>query len=136
MLADDIVTFLAAEGIGTVGTDLIATTMPDDPDACGAVYETGGFDPEYALGGTEPALENPTAQIVFRGAPHDYDGPRAKAESAFKAIGKLRSAATVSGYYLAQPLQSPFPFNRRTPDPKERPLIAFNVAFQKEPSTT
>lgn len=123
---------LAALGVGTVGTDIFLGAMPEDVAACCALYEYGGSAPEFQLGVAGVVFENPSVQVVFRGVPHDYAGPRAKAETAYRGLAAVE-AAPLSGtfFHWIHPMQSPFLLRR---DESERVHIACNYACQKEPS--
>jgi hypothetical protein len=121
---------LAALGVGTVGTDIFLGAMPEDVAACCALYEYGGTAPEFAFGAPGIAFENNAVQVVFRGTPHDYAGPRAKAETAYRGLAAVEVTA-LSGtlYHWIHPMQAPFLLRR---DDSERVLIATNYAIQKE----
>ena len=128
---EEVITFLAAEGLGTDGTDLFRARMPDAPDACGVVYETGGIAPDLGFGASTVRFESPALQVVFRGAAQDYDGPRAKAKTAWASLASVEAQAlTGTTYNWIHPLQSPFPLGE--PDEKQRLSIAFNVLVEKE----
>jgi len=127
---------LAALGVGTVGTDIFLGAMPEDVAACCALYEYGGSAPEFALGAPGVAFENPSVQVVFRGTPHDYAGPRAKAETAYRGLAAVEATALSAGaggtssfYHTVHPMQSPFLLRR---DESERVYIATNYAITKE----
>lgn len=121
--------FLQSRGIGTVGTDLFLGTLPDAPDACGALREYSGPPPEVGFGSPGLAFETPAVQVVFRGAPNNYPAPRAKAEAAYRALAELQ-VSSVSGadYLMVTPQQAPFLLER---DDKVRPVIVFNVHCYK-----
>lgn len=129
---NEIAAHLVAQGLGVLGTDLFIGKLPNDPDACGVVYETGGLAPEMGFGAAGVKHETPAIQVVFRGAPGDYAGPRAKAESAYRALAAVEAQA-LSGtfFHFVHPQQSPFLLNR---DQAERVLLAFNALCEKEPS--
>jgi len=129
---DEVAVFLAAAGLGTLGIDLFKGKLPNDPDACGVLYEYGGVAPEGQFGATGIRHETPAIQVVFRGAPHDYAGPRAKAGVAFDALTNVETQA-LSGtfYHWIHAIQSPFFLQR---DDAERTLIACNFLCEKEPS--
>lgn len=131
---DEVAAFLASEGLGTVGTDLFSTEMPATPNACGCVYESGGSAPDMPLGSSTPRFENPTVQVVFRGAPDDYTGPRVKAQSAFDAMIGISADQVLSGtkYLQVLALQQPFPLGGK--DGNKRWKIVCNFLIQKEPS--
>lgn len=112
--------------------------MPNDPDVMGALYEYGGQRPERQFGTAGIGWEKPAVQLVFRGAPHDYAGPRAKAEQAWKLLTAVNPGALGAGvttiYRMITPVQSPFPLG--SPDPQGRFKIACNFNVEKEPSAS
>lgn len=115
MLAEDIVDYLSSGGLGTAGTDLFAGFLPDTPEVCGAVYETGGTSPVRAMSGlpgTAP-FERPRIQVVFRATQYDYATARLKAHNAFMLLDGLPKR-TINGtqYYWGEAVQSPFVMNR------------------------
>ena len=128
---DEIVAFLDAEGLGTAWADLFMGSMPDDPDACGCVYETGGIPPDLGFGSSAVRFESPAIQVVFRGAPDDYATPRANAKTAFASLAGVEAPTTLTGtiYNWIHPLQSPFKLGE--PDKKQRILIACNYLVEK-----
>ena len=129
---EEIVAFLDSEGLGTAGTDLFMSRMPDTPDACGCVYETGGITPDLGFGSSLVRFESPAIQVVFRGTKLDYDGPRAKAKTAWESLAGVEAPQSLSGtiYNWIHPLQSPFLLEK--PDEEERFSIAFNALIEKE----
>jgi len=59
---------VATSSLGlTFATDLFISEMPQTPDECVCVYDTGGDDP-----GTEFTYERPTLQVRVRGARGGY----------------------------------------------------------------
>ncbi|MBU1110783.1 minor capsid protein [Patescibacteria group bacterium] len=65
-LIDNIADYLASNGVGTVATNIFVGTLPDSPDTCIAVLDTGGSQPDQYI----PTKE-PTFQILIRST--DYD---------------------------------------------------------------
>jgi hypothetical protein len=67
--SQDIKDYLAAQSsLGlTYATDLFVSEMPESPDLCVAVYDTGGFDPE-----SDYSYERPTVQVKVRGDKGKY----------------------------------------------------------------
>ena len=81
MLLSEIAAYLALQpGLGAVGAYIRVGFMPDTPNSLLTVYEYGGAPPEGGLGVTGIQYEWPGVQIVCRGEPNDYAGPRAKIE--------------------------------------------------------
>jgi hypothetical protein len=132
---EEVLAYLDAQGLGTAGTDLFHARLPKDPDACGAVYETGGIAPDLGFGSTAARFENPAIQVVFRGAPQDHDGPRAQAKTAWEKLAAVEAPQALSGtiYNWIRPLQQPFPL-KKPDDTDPRWIIACNFLVEKEPT--
>jgi hypothetical protein len=109
-LLDEIKIFL--DLIGTLGT-IKKGYMPGTPDEMGMLKEYGGQSPERKFGVAGVGYEKPSFQLVFRGSPFDYNGPRAKAEIAFRALSAITPGALCAGvtteYLMIEPQQSPHP---------------------------
>jgi hypothetical protein len=60
MLSNEIATYLAAQGIGTLGTDLFYNHMPS-ADNCLVVFDSGGLEAELKL-----SIDYPTIQLRAR----------------------------------------------------------------------
>lgn len=82
--AEDIVTRLAANALGTAGTDLFVDFEPPGlPNSVNVVvYNTGGFDPGTVAGKT---FDHPTVQVVVIGL---IDGVQAAQQRA-QAVKEL-----------------------------------------------
>jgi hypothetical protein len=106
----EIQTYLTS--LGTLGVIKIGF-MPATPDVLGVLYEYGGQMPERAYGVAGIKYEKPAFQHVFRGAPLDYAGPRAKAEIAYRALAAVQPGALGGGvsteYLMIDPQQAPHP---------------------------
>ncbi len=99
-LIDDVASYLAAGGIGTVGTDIFKSYKADNPDAQVAVLDTGGPAPDAYL-----PIRNPTFQIYVRNT--NYTAGRAKIDA---VVSLLRAANFTSGstyFYFVLALQEP-----------------------------
>ena len=123
------------DSLGGLGTITIGT-MPETPDAVGTLYEYGGQAPERAFGVVGVKYEKPAFQLVFRGAPNDYKGPRDKCELAWRFLmgvlpGPL-GAGIVTEYLEIDPQQSPFP--TEPADGNKRIKIGCNFYAMKVPS--
>jgi len=129
---DDLAVYLQdTVGTGTIGTSLFKGLMPSTPDVCIALYEYGGRAPDTVFGAATISLEYPRIQIVVRGASHDYDGPRDRAETIYQAVAQVGNQTVNSiRYQTITPLQSPFLLRR---DANGRVEIAFNVECVKVP---
>ncbi len=123
------------DALGTLGT-LTVGFMPATPDVMGTIYEYGGRQGERSFGVSGYKYENPALQIVFRGAPSDYSGPRNKAEIAWLYLPTILPGALGAGitteYLFVDPQQSPFPI--RPQDLNNRHIIGFNFYIRKRPS--
>lgn len=71
---EQVATYLQAGGIGTLGTNLFISNLPDSVDSCVAVFDTGGMTPDIYL----PTKE-PTFQVLVRST--TYDLGKAKIDS-------------------------------------------------------
>jgi hypothetical protein len=62
-------TILQDASLGTFGTDMFVSALPDVPGACVAAYDSGSWrEPNAGLGVTHPLV-----QIVVRGQPNTYE---------------------------------------------------------------
>ena len=135
---NEIAAKLQALSLGTIGTTIHIGTMPETPDACCAIYETGGLAPDYQFGTAGIGLETPAVQVVFRGVAYDYSTPRASAKTAYEGLAAVEAATVTSTggtsafYHWIHPQQAPFLMQR---DANNRVYIAFNCLAQKELST-
>jgi len=121
--------------LGTLGTITIGF-MPASPNVIGCLQEYGGQAIERRYGVTGVGYEKPAIQLVFRGDPYDYAGPRTKAEIAWRALAAVLPGALCAGvatiYHSITPQQSPFPV--APPDANFRHTIGCNFYIEKEPS--
>ena len=129
---EEVVAFLAAEGLGTAGTDLFTSRMPDTPDACGCVYAEGGVPPDPGFGSSALRFESPAIVVVFRGAALDYDTPMANSKTALASLTSVEAPTTLTGtiYNWIHALHSPFPLDK--PDEKQRPSVTCTYLTEKE----
>ena len=121
--------------LGSLGT-LVLGTMPTDPDAIGSIYEYPGLAPEWKFGVVGIGYEFPFIQVVFRGAPYDYSGPRALAKIAWNSLAAVQPGALCAGvtteYLIVRPKGSIFQI--APPDENFRLKIGFNCEIEKVPS--
>jgi hypothetical protein len=118
--------------LGTLGTIVIGS-MPASPNVIGVLYEYGGQAPERRFGVSGVGYEHPAFQLIFRGEPHDYAGPRAKAEIAWRALMSVQPRTLGTTQYLTiDPQQSPFAI--RPQDENNRHYVGCNFYATKEPS--
>jgi hypothetical protein len=121
------------DALGTLGTIKIGF-MPAGPDVMGCLYEYGGLMPDRGFGVAGIQYEYPSIQLVFRGAPFDYSGPRDKAEIAYRYFVTIQPGALGSGvttnYLKLTPMQSPHPV--MAIDANSRHTIGINIRVEKE----
>lgn len=131
MLLDDMADLISSGGAGTVGTTIFKGLLPDLPDACLAVYESGGFPPVHTMnaGPGTAVVERPRVQVVCRAARDDYQTARTKAHDVMKLLDGLGERA-INGttYKWMIAAQSPFLMGR---DENGRVLIAQNFDVVK-----
>lgn len=102
MLIDDIATYLVAEGVGTIGTDIFKGFQPPEPTECLVIIPTGGLAPDPDLVG----IKDPTIQILTRAA--TISAAMALAEAAYDALHGLANTTLGSTYVMyCKALQEP-----------------------------
>jgi Bacteriophage minor capsid protein len=116
--------YLAANGHGTLGTDLFLGRMPETPDLCRAVYEYEGAPPVETMGAAATAVDKPRIQVLCRGGRDDYPAARDEAQEIRALLGAVASV-TLSGIVVLRirPLGS---VNSLGPDGNDRPLVTVN----------
>lgn len=132
---EEIATKLESLGLGSYSAEpytIFVGTLPADPQVACAVYEYPGQPPRHGFGTPGLQFEYPMVQVVFRGLPHDYDGPATKARTAYRELSKVQGT-TLSGtrYLMIRPQQSPFLLRRGD---NQEVYIACNYECEKDPS--
>jgi hypothetical protein len=94
MIAKAIADKAAALTLGAVGTDIFVSALPPTPDACFAVYDTEGTEPDSYL-----PVRNPTFQILVRNT--SYALGKAKIDAIREALHKLANFTSDSVYFYA-----------------------------------
>ena len=124
-ILDEVAAYLATAGVGTVGTDIFKSRMPDTPDKALAIIEYEGLPGSYIQEQQFAAWEKPRLQVRARAT--DYVTAEAFILLAYRAIDTIRNV-TLSGvkYLMGQPLQAPFLLER---DANERTVMCFNAEF-------
>ena len=85
----------AALGL-TFATDLFVSQMPESPDGCVCIYDTGGFDPAS----TAERYEYPTIQIMIRGDRMGYADAWSIAQDIKDILHKLHGETWDSTRYI------------------------------------
>lgn len=133
MLLDAIAAHLAANAIGTVGTDIFKVQLPDSPDFAIGVFSYPGVPSTNAFG-TTVLIENARLQIMVRSARPGVANAFTTADSKAHAIYVLLNGAgglTLSSkaYYYIEALGPPTP---QGTDDNQRHLITCNYSVNKE----
>lgn len=115
---------LQTAGVGTLGSTLFLSTMPETPDACVAVYEYEGMEPDFTMGTGLYAIQRPRIQVKARGLREDYPGTRDKANAARDALSAVINQ-TLSGVHFIRisPSGSTMPLGL---DQNDRPMVVVN----------
>jgi hypothetical protein len=112
-MLDDVGTYLAANtSLLTVATNLTKSFMPDTPDTCTTLFETGGFTPLHAFTtGTQTRFyERPGLMVHSRST--DYQTVRATMEAVFTILDGYNNNGlpTSSGVHYGEIVASQSPF--------------------------
>ena len=133
MILDDVATYLAANSTRlTVGVNLTKAYMPDTPDTCTTVFETGGYVPIHFLTtGTQTRMyESPSIMVHSRST--DYQTVRTVIDDVFTVLDGVnnRGLPTTTGthYVSIDAVQSPFLVTR---DQNDRFVMSVNFDVTK-----
>lgn len=109
----EVATYLAAQGLGTLGVNVFVGQLKDTPDVALMVSEYGGASSNHGFGNPGLREEFSGVQILVRGLPNDYAGPRARIETAYRKMAEIQ-ATTLSGTYyrIARPVSPPLLLER------------------------
>jgi len=123
--------YLAAQGEGTLGTNLFLAVMPETPDVCVAVYENAGNSPSFTMGSAPFAIDRPTIQVICRAARGDYPTARNKAVSIRNLLGAVTDQ-TLSGINVMriEVQGSVIPMGE---DENQRPMVSINFDCMVRP---
>jgi len=116
---------LVTDGLGTLGTNIFLSLMPDTPDLCTAVYEYSGLSPLDTFGASVTvALDRPSIQVMTRAGRNDYVAARDRAVNVRNSLAKI-SNQTLSGINILRiaPLSA---INSIGLDEKDRPLVTIS----------
>ena len=94
---EQVATYLQAQGIGTIASTIFIGNMPDTPDNCIAVINTGGVAPSHYI-----PDHRPTFQILIRNT--DYEAGELKLNAIRTALHQYMNDELVAGqtytYYI------------------------------------
>src|ERR1035437_108294 len=89
-LLDEISAYLHTAGVGTLATDIFLGSIPDSPDNCIVLIESGGSPPDRTFGGGNADNEDVRLQVITRNL--DYSAGRVKIANVVTALdGIIRS---------------------------------------------
>tara|TARA_R100001510_G_C7651440_1_gene209113 strand:+ start:1220 stop:1624 length:405 start_codon:yes stop_codon:yes gene_type:complete len=130
-LLTDLGTYLNSASISTqdltLGTNLFLSRMPESPDTCVALIQSGGTAPTDTFGTSFPILETPGIQTLVRSA--SYATGESLAVDVFKSLQSVENQTLTSTLYLKiEAEQSPFPVER---DTQERVVFSCNFLITK-----
>lgn len=122
--AVDIATILETYSIGTIGDDIHISALPDKPDACISVYDTGGFAPQSSY-----KYDYPTVQVRIRGTIGGYVTGYSKAESIKNLLHDLHGQSWGVSWYIGVWAMSDILFLGH--DDKNRPEFSVNFRIHR-----
>jgi hypothetical protein len=137
-LLDDLGDLVSSGGVGGVGSTSTSSgygiflgIMPNAPDKCVAIYESGGVAPVHAFAGAPglAVLERPRVQVTVRADAFGYSTGRQVMNTIFKLLDGLPSRTiNNTSYQWISAVQSPFSLGM---DEVNRPLISVNFDVMK-----
>jgi len=108
----------------TFGADLFVSEMPEIPDECVCVYDTGGFEPEANF-----VYERPTVQVVVRGTKGDYVAAYNLIQSIRNTLHALANHTTNGARYIGIWCQSDI--MSLGYDKNHRPMLSVNFRIHR-----
>lgn len=87
---EQVATYLQAQGIGTIASDIFIGNMPDLPNNCIAVINTGGIAPSIDI-----PDKRPTFQVLIRNT--DYETGELKLTAIRTALHQFMNDYLVNG---------------------------------------
>lgn len=109
---------------GTFGTDLFISFMPEEPDACIAIFDTGGLEQQANY-----EYEYPMAQIRVRGERKDYVNAHSKAQVVRDALHGLSNESWNNARYIGMWCSSDIFFIKY--DEHNRPIFTINFRIHR-----
>lgn len=133
MFLDEIAARLVAEGVGTIGSNIILGSKGFIPKGDGpylSLIETGGSAPTRIQNQNGANTQRPTAQIAVRAK--NYIAARTMARAAYLALdGVFNTMLSGVFYQSIVARQEPSDIGL---DALDRPMIVFNIEAEKQPS--
>jgi hypothetical protein len=111
-----------------IATTIQKGSLPESPDTCVGLRETGGFQSPYVMSSKPAVIEEPTVQILARAMAYDT------AETLIRQVKTLFDGLrnqTINSvqYHWVTALQPPFLLER---DENKRWILAFNVHIKRQ----
>lgn len=121
---DDILAYLATEGVGTIGETLFKYRAPPNVQSCIVLIDYLSGEPVWTQDSSSPNHAPARFQVMAR----DTTGSTAntRALNAYTSLAKLINGSTLSGtrYLSVKPLQRPFMLGF---DDNQRAMVVFNT---------
>lgn len=115
----------SAAGLGlTFGTDIFISKIPDTPDVCYCIYDTGGMDPE-----SQYEYDRPTVQVLCRGANGGYRAAWLAAKDVRDVLHGVSNETWNSTRYIGVWCMGDVLFAGY--DESERPLFTINFRIHR-----
>lgn len=134
-VSQEVATYFAANGIGTLGTTVFWGVEPTTPANTGpitTVLDSVGLGPEFVLKATEINVDRPGVQVLVRGAQQGYSAAWDKAQAAYKVCAALIHQTLTGVLYLVlTPTSAPRILEF---DANDRAVIVFSAWAEKDPS--
>jgi hypothetical protein len=125
MILDELAGYIAAQGLGTLGTSLFLGRLPPTPDSVIALRESGGPPPINTF---DASYERPSLQVLVRGSA--YTSARLQAERLYQALTTVANTAISGVWYIHVTPDGPPTLLEH--DESGRPILVFNLEVEKE----
>lgn len=134
MVLDEVAAYYAAQGVGTVGSNILKGSnakLPELGSAGGAgpfilLTETGGSNPLFVHNYNTPHVQRPTVQVLTRGT--NYFTVRQMAKAAYDVSFVWNTTLSGIRYIKLVARQEPTDMGHDEPG---RVMIAFNLEIEK-----
>ena len=123
---EDAADHLEDNGLGTVGTDIFLSVLPQSPDVCTALFEYAGSAPKETMG---TMLARPRLQVVCRAGRDDYPTARDAALDALARALRLDEAEQLHLRNLAHAAR--VPARQRRTSGRSAPVSPVHVSMQR-----
>lgn len=125
---EDLGSYMASNGRGTLGTDLFLNMMPDSPDSVTSITEYLSGQPLDTMGAHAPLVELPMIQVLVRRGPTEYLTARTEADLVYNLLVMILDTTIGSNRYTVTPTNTPTLTGR---DEQKRPIVTCNYAVRR-----